>query len=182
MSADREAAQPDRPGAGEYAEFYAGYVARVPDGDVLALLEAQGERTLSLLAGVSPERAAFRYAEGKWSVKQVVLHLCDAERVMSYRLLRIGRGDATPLAGFDEAAYAPASGAEARTMASLAAELAAVRAATVTLARGLPAEAWTRRGEANGQAVSARALPYIVLGHELHHLAILDERYGVGAA
>lgn len=171
---------PDRPEASEYAPFYAGYIAKVPDGDVLAMLAAQGEETQIRLGSLSPERALFRYAPGKWSVKEVIGHLCDAERIMSYRALRVARGDETPLAGFDENAYVPTGGFDGRELAHLLAELAIVRSATLSLFRSLDAAAWVRRGVANNHPVSARALAYITLGHERHHLGVLAERYGVG--
>lgn len=177
MTAPTTAPSTVRPAADEYAPFYAGYVARVPDGDVVAQMERQIEEVRALLAPLSAEQAAHRYAPGKWSIREVVGHLADAERVMAYRALRFARGDRTPLAGFDENAYVPESGAERRTLASLLDELAAVRAASVALFRGLPAEAWERDGEANRHRVTVRALAWIIAGHELHHLALLRERY-----
>jgi len=166
----------------ELASYYAGYVghAKAIGGDAIVHLAAQGERTAALLAAVPEERAGFRYAPGKWSVREVVGHLADSERIMSYRALRIGRGDSTPLAGFDQDAYMPAAGFDARSLADLARELAAVRAATVALFSHFDDAALARRGTANDKAVSVRALAGIIAGHELHHLAILRERYSVG--
>jgi DinB superfamily len=167
-------------GDDEYDPFYAGYIARARAAaapDVAAHLKAQGERTAATLAAIPEARAGFRYAPGKWSVREMVGHLADAERVMAYRLLRIARGDGTPLPGFDQDAFAAAAGADGRTLADLAAELAAVRGATVTLVAGLDAAALARRGTANDRPVTARAIAGIIAGHELHHLAILDERY-----
>jgi uncharacterized damage-inducible protein DinB len=166
----------------EYAPFYAGYVARAREAtagavDAVAHLAAQGERTAALLAGVPEARAGFRYAPGKWSVREVVGHLADTERIMAYRVLRIGRGDATPLPGFDQDAYMATSGFDARTLADLAEELAAVRQATVALLAHLDSAALARRGTASDKPVSVRALVGIIAGHELHHLAILKERY-----
>ncbi len=165
------------PAADEYAPFYAGYIARVPGDDALAPLAAQESETAELLAGLSEEQAAFRYAPGKWSVKQVAAHLSDAERVFAYRALRIARGDRTPLPGFDENAYAAEAGADARPLADLAAELRAVRAATLALFRGLDPAALLRRGTANGVPVTVRAAAWIIAGHERHHLGILRDRY-----
>ena len=169
------------PEAGEFAPFYAGYVQLVPEEPVAAL-EAQARKTQALLAGVSDAQAGHRYAEGKWTVRDVVGHMGDAERVMSYRAMRIARGDATPLHGFDENAYVAVAGADRRPIAELAAELAAVRNATLALFRGLDAEAWRRRGAANGNPVSVRALAHIIAGHERHHVEILRTRYGIASA
>lgn len=170
------------PAPDEYAPFYHGYVAGVADADLLALLESQVAALRRALGGLSDEAARYRYAPGKWSIKDVVGHLADAERVMAYRALRIARGDATPLPGFDENAYAEAAGADARPLADLLDELAAVRTATLALVRALGADALARRGTANGQPVTVRALVFIVAGHAHHHARILAERYGVGGA
>lgn len=168
------------PPAGEYAPHYAGYVARVPQGDVLARLRKQIGETAALLRPLDAARARHRYAPGKWSVIEVLGHLCDAERVFAYRVLRIARGDETPLAGFDENVYVPAAEFERRSMTDVIAEFEAVRAATVALLGGLPEAAWTRWGVANGQRVTVRALAHIIAGHELHHVDVLRTRYGVG--
>jgi len=169
-------------GDDEYAPAFADYFARAKaaGGDAVAQLETQGARTAALLATVSEERAGFRYAPGKWSVRELVGHLADSERIMSYRALRIGRGDATPLAGFDQDTYIATAGFDARPLADLARELALVRAATVALFAHFDDAAFARRGTANDNPVSVRALAAIIAGHELHHLAILAERYGIG--
>ncbi len=169
-----------RPAGDEFAPFYAPYVAAVPDGDVVHTLHEQGARMRAALASVPPEREGHRYAEEKWSVRELVAHVADAERIFAYRLLRIGRGDATPLPAFEENSYAAASGADRRPLAEIAEEMESVRAATLTLVRGLPAEAWTRRGTASEVPVSARALAWILAGHAEHHLRVLRDRYGVG--
>ena len=168
-----------RPDAAEHAAFYARYIALVPDGDIVARLRAQGDELANALASVSEVRGGFRYAKGKWTIREVVGHLIDAERIFSYRALRIARGDATPLAGFDENAYVPESGADARPLADLVAELRAVRESTGRLFASLPSAAWTRTGTASGQPVSVRALAWITAGHAAHHLGLLRERYGV---
>jgi len=165
------------PVAGEYAEFYAAYVSRVPAGDVVGTLREQLAETLTLLRGVDPSRTTTGYAPGKWSIRDVVLHMADTERVMAYRAMRIARADTTPLASFDENAWTPIAGANARTMDSLLAELEAVRRSTVALLDGLPAEAWGRRGTASGKEVSVRALAWIIAGHERHHVAVIRDRY-----
>lgn len=166
-----------RPGASEFAPFYAGYVSQVPDGDVVEALIGGVEIAAALLHDVSDEQASRAYAPGKWTLKEVVLHCADAERVFAYRALRFGRGDTTDLPGWDEQAYAPASGANARTLESLLDELESVREATVMLFEGLPAESWTYSGTANGKQVSVRGLAWITAGHLLHHLEIIQDRY-----
>lgn len=168
-----------RPGVDEYAPFYASYVALVPDGEVTRTLAGQGEGFLRLLEDIGDGKAAFAYAAGKWTIKEVVLHMSDAERIFAYRVLRMARGDATPLASFDENAYTPMSGANDRPLDTLLGEFAAVRGATLALLRGIPEEAWVRRGVASGRDVSVRALAWIAAGHAMHHERILRERYGV---
>jgi hypothetical protein len=168
-----------RPAEDEYAPYYGTYVNRVPAGDVLALLARQLDETAAFLAGIPPARAAHRYAQGKWSVKEVIGHLSDAERVFSHRAFRFGRGDATPLPSFDENRYVPESGADLLPLEDLAREFAAIRRSTLALFHGLPAAAWSRRGAASGKMVSVRALAWITAGHELHHLDVLRTRYGL---
>ena len=168
-----------RPGADEHAPFYASYVALVPDGDVTRTLAGQGEGFMRLLKDIGDGKAAFAYAAGKWTIKEVVLHVTDAERIFAYRVLRMARGDATPLASFDENAYTPMSGANDRPLDTLLGEFAAVRGATLALLRWIPEEAWVRRGVASGKDVSVRALAWIAAGHAMHHERILRERYGV---
>lgn len=168
-----------RPNADEFAPFYATYVDAVPDGDITRTLAEQGEQLLARLKHVSEEHAAHRYAPGKWSVKEVICHITDAERIFAYRTLRIARGDATPLAAFDENAYAATCGADGRAFDTLLGEFAAVRGATLALLRWLPESAWTARGTASGKTVSVRALAWIMAGHERHHVTVLKDRYGV---
>lgn len=168
-----------RPAADEFAPFYAGYVARVPDGDVVDALIGGGEVAAAFLASVPDDVAARAYAPGKWTLKEVVLHCADAERIFAYRALCIARGDTTGLPGWDENAYAPMSGANARTLESVLDELQSVREATVTLFEGLPDEAWSRRGTANHNPITVRAIAWITAGHLLHHLSVIQERYVV---
>lgn len=169
-----------RPNADEFAPFYASYIAQVPDGaDAIHGLITQRERVTNLLSAVSETEAGFRYTPDKWSIKEVVGHMADAERVFAYRLLRISRADGTPLPGFDEKAYVHMSGFDDRSLVDLASDWVAVRNATVSLARGVDATMWAHRGLANGHTVSARALLYIMLGHVAHHCHVLHERYGL---
>jgi len=166
-----------RPEAAECAPFHLPYVGEVSDGDVLQTMERQLHETTALLETVPADKADFAYASGKWSIKQVVGHLLDAERIFAYRALRIARGDLTPLPGFDEKLYVPASGAERRTLIDLLAEFHAVRRASLALFHHLPAEAATRTGIVSGVTVSVRALAWVITGHELHHVRILRTRY-----
>jgi uncharacterized damage-inducible protein DinB len=168
-----------RPEASEYAPFYHGYVTSVPEGDVVELLRSGGIELLDSIRRIPEERAGHRYGPEKWSIRQVIGHLIDAERIFTYRALRVGRGDRTPLASFDENAYVRTAGSEARTLADLARELDVVRQASVLLFESLPDEAWSRSGVASDREVSLRALAYITAGHSRHHLRILRERYGV---
>ena len=169
-----------RPHSSEYAPFYHGYISGVPEGDVIAILRDGGRELHDALAAIPEQRGGFRYAEGKWTVRQVIGHLIDAERIMCYRALRIARGDATPLAGFEEDDYVRTAGSDERTLASLLRELSVLRESSVQLFESFPSDAWVRRGTANGKEISVRALAYIVAGHAKHHLAILHERYLIG--
>ncbi len=166
-----------RPGTEEYAPHYATYVSKVTEPDVTATLVAQKLATAELLAGLSEAQAAFRYAPGKWTLREVIGHLSDAERIFAYRALRIARGDQTALPGFDENAYVPAADFERRPLKSVAAEFASVRDATLSLLEGLTPQALALMGTASGKPVSARALVFIIAGHEKHHVAVLKERY-----
>jgi hypothetical protein len=166
-----------RPLPGEYAEGYATYIAEAGEGDVLALLQGQMGEVAALFAGLSETQGAFRYAPGKWSLKDLLQHLSDAERIFTYRCLRIGRGDTTPMPGFDEDPYAVAAQADARTVADLLTDFRAVRMASLTLFRSLPDGAWGNQGTTANRAITARCIPYIVLGHAAHHLAVIRERY-----
>ncbi|MGH9386281.1 MAG: DinB family protein [Vicinamibacterales bacterium] len=167
-----------QPHDNEYPEFYAGYVGKVPPSGPVALLEAQ-KPALGALGALSDERADHRYADGKWSVKEVLGHMADAERVFAYRLLRIARGDQMPLAGFDENAWAVTAPHGQRRIKEIADEMSTVRAASLTLYQALDATSIARQGTANNASVTARALAWILAGHAQHHLDILRERYGV---
>ena len=167
----------ERPAEGESAPYYRTYIDAVPAGDIVRTLQDQIAETSALLAGISEAKAEHRYAPGKWSIKEVVGHLADAERVFAYRALRFARGDATPLASFDENAWVPAAGLDARTLADLAAEFQAVRGASVSLFGSLDDAAAMRRGTASGKEVVVRALAWISAGHERHHARVLRERY-----
>lgn len=169
-----------RPAPDEYAPFFHGYVALVPDGDVLGQIERQGASTRALFATVDESLGGHAYAPGKWTVRRVLQHVADGERLFAYRALCLARGERASLPPFDETLYAANDGSDQRSLRSIVEELASVRAATLTLLRGFDAAAWQRRGTVNGHPTSVRAQPWILAGHELHHLAVLRERYGVG--
>ena len=171
------AAAPARPASDEYAPYYEKYVSLVPAGNIVETLERQFADTLALLRSVPEDRAGTSYEPGKWSVKELVGHVIDSERVFSYRALRFARGDQTPLPGYEQDDYVRAANFGARTLSSIAEEFGRVRAATVALLRSFDEGAWARRGTANDKEVSVRALAHILAGHELHHINILRERY-----
>jgi DinB superfamily len=165
-----------RPQSTEYAPYYDKYISLVPEGDILVTLEKQLLVTLALLA--RPESDGdFRYAPGKWSAKESLGHVVDAERVFSYRAMRISRNDKTPLAGFEQDDYVKYGPFSHCTLASLVDELASVRKATLSLFRALDEAAWTRRGVASNNEVTVRALAYMIAGHELHHRRLFQEKY-----
>ena len=170
-----------RPSQGEFNEYYSGYIEEAPEGDILQTLARQGEDTHRLLSALSQEQAMRRYADGKWSVKEVTLHLADAERVFGYRALTFSRGDAGPLPGFDENSWAPESRADRRPIQDIAGELASARQANLRFFAGVDEEQWLRRGTASGNPFSVRALAWIIAGHQSHHVRILKERYLNGA-
>ena len=169
-----------QPRDGEFSPAHARYIERIgPIADAAGLLEGQSNRLVRQVAALTDEQGEYRYADGKWSIKEVLGHVADTERVFAYRLLRIARGDETPLPGFDENTYVPAAQCARRTMADIIEEWIAVRSATVALVRGLPPEAWGRRGTASGMPLSARAALYVLLGHVDHHQRLLEDRYGI---
>jgi uncharacterized damage-inducible protein DinB len=168
-----------RPTSNDYSPAHAAYVALVPEDDVLGAIEHQSSDTQKFLAGLDESKAAYRYADGKWSVKQVLGHIIDAERIISYRLLAIARGETNPLPGFDENMYVENAGFDAWSLGDLAEHYALVRRSTIVLLRNLPKVAWTRRGIANTAEVSVLGLTYVILGHERHHVKVLRERYKI---
>ncbi len=169
-----------KPLSGDYALPFQAYVddAAAQGDDALAILEKQ-ESLLASMASWPEAKAGYRYADGKWTVREVVGHVADAERIFAYRLLRIARGDATPLPGFDENAYQLTSGFESRPLASVVAELRAVRNATLPLVKSLDEAALERAGTASNKRTTVRALAWVLAGHFQHHANILKERYGM---
>ncbi len=169
-----------RPVEGDCAPYYFTYINEVAAAeDALAVLADLDRTTPALLAPLPDELAGFRYAPGKWSVREIVGHLADSERVFAYRALTIGRGDKAALPGFEENEWAAVSNADSRPLADLVGELRAVRAASLALFRSFGAAEWERTGTASGKHLAVRALPCIIAGHERHHVAVLRERYGL---
>ncbi len=166
-----------RPEPTEYADFYANYISKVPGTDVVSVLEAQRVQMLQLFAGRSERDGSFRYAPGKWTVKETLGHINDTERIFSYRALRIARGDQTPLPGFEQDDFVRQGSFGDRSLSSLAEEFAHVRSASLALFRSLPDGAWARLGIASQKEVTVRALAFITAGHAMHHRIILEERY-----
>lgn len=166
-----------RPKPDEYDGYYAGYVERARSRSVRAALTQQQQEVTALLGALGEEGAAFRYAPGKWSVKQVIGHVIDTERIFVYRALSIARGERQPLPSFDQDEYVEAADFDSRSVDSLLSEYRATRAATLELFAGFAAAAWETRGIANGVVFSVRAIAHIVAGHEAHHLEVLRERY-----
>ena len=167
-------AAPDRT---EAAEYYFRYIDLVPPGDIRDFLEAQGKETVALLRTIDAGRSLLRYAPDKWSIRGVVNHVNDTERLFVFRAFWFARGFDSPLPSFDQEVAAASAAADHRTWTSLVDEFAAVRAATVSFFRTLPGDAWTRRGIASGNPVSVRALAFLAAGHLTHHMMILRERY-----
>ncbi len=168
-----------RPTPNEYAPAHAPYVDLVPEDDILGVIEQQSSETQRVFSALDESKAAYRYAEGKWSVKQVLGHIIDGERIIGYRLLAVARGEKQPLPGFDENLYVENAHFDAWKLGDLAEHYALVRRATIVLLRNLPEDAWSRRGIANTAEVSVLGLAYVIVGHERHHLKVLRERYRI---
>jgi hypothetical protein len=166
-----------RPEPGEYSAYYDRYISLVLGEDILNTLDQQRRQTMLLLSGRDDEDGDFRYAPEKWSAKEVLGHVCDTERIFAYRALRFARGDATPLAGFEQDDYVRNGPFANRPLSDLIEDFISVRRATVSLFRNFDEAAWLRRGVANKNEVSVRALAYIIAGHEVHHRRILEEKY-----
>jgi hypothetical protein len=165
------------PAAGEYGPYYAGYLEQVPAGDILEILRQSGERLSGLLANLSEEEANFRYDAGKWSIKELLGHLIDTERLFAFRALWIARQDPSPQPGMEQDDWVRSGDFDQRALGDLLAEYRAVRQASLTLFRGFSGEMVTRTGTANQVTFSVRAFPYLIAGHELHHEEVLRDRY-----
>lgn len=170
-----------RPDASEHAEYYGRYVAMVPEGDILETLRDQLGATLALLQHVPPERETYRYAEGKWSLREVVGHMVDTERMFAFRALAMARSDGVDLPGMDQDEWAARSNADARTLDDLAAEWAALRRSNIHMFAVMDAATGARTGVASGNPFTVRSFPWIIAGHELWHRRLIERDY-VGAS
>jgi hypothetical protein len=166
-----------RPGSDEYLPLAEQYVRLVPDGDIKVILENQHAQTIAFLQDLSEEQAAHRYAQGKWSLKTVVGHIVDAERLWNYRILRIARGDARELPGYDRDIFADLAPFEGLSISEVLKDYSAVRQSTLTLIRHLPENAFYRRGDFQNHSFSALAAAFIIAGHETHHLNVIKAKY-----
>jgi hypothetical protein len=169
----------DRPSEGEHNPYYSKYIALVTEDDLLLALENQSAEIRQFAARLSPDRETYSYAPNKWSVRQVIGHMTDAERVFGYRAFRISRGDETPLSGFDENIFVERSPYAGVSAKALAEEFALVRAGNLAFFRQLDMSRWPLKGTANNSPISVRALAYIMLGHVKHHLRGLRDNYGL---
>ena len=169
-----------RPAPTDFASAYGGYLSLVEDtDDIVSVIEAQSSETQKLLASLNESRAGYRYADGKWSIREVIGHVADTERILGYRALSIARGETQPLPGFDENDYVRNASFDEWKLGDLAEQYALVRRSHIVLFRNLPPESWERRGVANGCEITVNALAWIIAGHERHHVKVLRERYGV---
>lgn len=169
---------PDR---SEAVEYYFTYINKVARGDIQSTLRTQVDDVLPIVRGISEERSLHRYAPGKWSMRELLSHVNDTERVFAFRAFWFARGFDSPMPSFDQEVAIPTAAADRRSWSSHIDEFVAVRAATVELFQHLPAEAWARRGIASGNPVTVKALAYIVVGHVAHHLRIVKEKYLLSA-
>jgi hypothetical protein len=168
---------PAKPATTEYASYYEKYVSKVPDGDVVETLATQLDETLAVLRAISEERGTHRYAPDKWSIKEVVGHIIDTERIFADRALRFARNDPTPLPGYEQDPYIENASFDSCALADLVDEFEHVRRGNILMFRNLSPEAWLRQGIASENPVTVRALAYILAGHERHHMLVLRERY-----
>jgi hypothetical protein len=166
-----------RPAAGEHAEYYGGYIAVVPEGDILETLRDQLGETLALLQRVPAEREGFRYAEGKWSLKEVVAHVVDTERMFAFRALAMARADGVDLPGMDQDEWVANAHADERTLDDLGAEWAALRRSNIHMFAPMSEETALRTGRASGYSFTVRSFPWIIAGHELWHRRRIELDY-----
>ena len=166
-----------KPEPGDYSPFAAGYVGLVGDNDVINMLEQQMDTSYQLFRGLTDEQGLYAYAPGKWTLKEMLVHMMDTERIMAYRALRVARNDKTNLPGFEQDEYTPYLYANERSIANIMEEYELVRKSTVALFNNFDESAFARVGFANGAPFSVRAALYIIAGHELHHMQIIEEKY-----
>lgn len=169
----------NHPASDEYGEFYEGYISLVNGSNALQMLIEQGQNTYTLIQQLTPDKADHRYEKDKWSVKEVIGHLIDTERIMAYRALSIARGEQKSLPGYDQDDYVAHASFDERSIQSLSTEYDAQRNANISLFSSFDEEQTQRKGTANGMELSVRALVHIIVGHEKHHLDVLKEKYGI---
>lgn len=167
----------NRPNSVEYPHYYEAYIQLVPDGNMVSILEEDLAKTVALFKNIPESESDFRYAPEKWSIKEVLGHMVDTERILSVRLLRFARGDETPVPGFNENIYVKGADFSRLTIQTLLDEFISVRRSTLALIKNMPEEAWLRKGTANNIENTARAIAYSIAGHELHHCQIIRDRY-----
>ncbi len=161
----------------EYPSRFEVYISRIKSSDILTALEQGKEQTIAFFESIPAEKADFAYDTGKWTIKEVLLHLIDTERIMAYRGLRIARADQTPIPGFEQDDYVPASAADQRSMSSLISEYTALRNSSIAMYTHFSDAMWAFTGTAGGNVFSPIASAYVIAGHELHHMEIIEERY-----
>lgn len=166
-----------RPGREEYSPYFTGYISQVPEGDYLSFLHSQLNAVVTLFSRINDEQGLYRYEPGKWSLKEVLGHMTDTERIMSYRMLRIARGDTTNLPGFDQDLFITNTSFDELSMEDLLNDFQAVRQGTFSLQKTISEAAWLRKGTANNNEISARALAYVLAGHAQHHLGVIQHKY-----
>ncbi|MDX1807462.1 MAG: DinB family protein [Paenisporosarcina sp.] len=166
-----------RPVSGDYPVYYANYINLVDEGPLTGILFKQLEETTALISNVSKKQGDYRYAIGKWTLKEVIGHITDTERIMAYRLLRFARGDQTALAGYEDERYVKEAEFHSRSLKNLLEEFSAVRHSTISLIKNLPEDSSAKKGIANNGEISVAALAYIIAGHELHHRKMIEEKY-----
>ena len=167
----------ERPVSSEYEAYYHQYVSKVPQGDVLELMETRMRDTASLLAGIGADKAGYRYAPGKWSIKQVVGHLVDVERLFGYRAMAFARNDKTRLPSFEQNEYVEHADFDNRPLSDIAGEFECIRRSTVALFRSFDPDVLMRTGVASGFSFTVGSVAFIIAGHEIHHMGVLQERY-----
>ncbi len=167
----------DRPEANEFAEYYNNYISKIDGNGVMPILENQPDELRSVISTLPEEKGTFAYDEGKWTIKEVLSHLIDGERIFAYRILRISRGDETPIEGFEQEGYIENSNANNRSFAELLDEFELQRKSNLLLLKNIDDTGSRRMGTASGYPISVRALAYISAGHVRHHMGILKERY-----
>jgi uncharacterized damage-inducible protein DinB len=166
-----------KPSISDLSEYYQSYLHYVPEDDLMQVLKEQKSVIENFVSSVPAAKESFRYADGKWMLKEVVGHLCDTERILSYRALRIARNDKTPMSGFEENEYTPNSNYKDRTLKNIAEELLAVRAATILLFENMSEDMFDRKGIANNNEVTVRGILFFTVAHARHHMGVIKEKY-----